>query len=55
MMCQGRFIFATDKDKVRAKKMGIVDLDKKYELKEIVKGDSSFMRQVLPIQKLLQL
>ena len=39
---QGRFIFATDQDKVRAKKMGIVDLDKKYELNEIVKGESIF-------------
>ena len=39
---QGRFIFATNQDKVRAKKMGIVDLDKKYELNEIVKGDSIF-------------
>ncbi len=39
---QGRFIFSTDKDKARAKKMGIEDLNKKYELNEIVKGDSIF-------------
>ncbi len=39
---QGRFIFNTDKDKERAKKMGIKDLMKKYELNEIVKGDSIF-------------
>ena len=39
---QGRFIFATDKDKARAKKMGISDLNKKYEINEIVKGDSIF-------------
>ncbi len=39
---QGRFIFETDKDKVRAKQMGIKDLNKKYELNEIVKGDSIF-------------
>ncbi len=39
---QGRFIFATDQDKVRAKKMGIENLNKKYELNEIVKGDSIF-------------
>ena len=39
---QGRFIFDTDKDKERAKKMGIKDLMKKYELNEIVKGDSIF-------------
>ena len=39
---QGRFLFATDQDKARAKKMGISDLNKKYELNEIVKGDSIF-------------
>ncbi len=39
---QGRFIFESDEDKSRAKKMGIKDLNKKYELKEIVKGDSIF-------------
>ncbi len=39
---QGRFIFDNKKDINEAKNMGIVDLDKKYELKEIVKGDSIF-------------
>jgi fructose-1,6-bisphosphatase II / sedoheptulose-1,7-bisphosphatase len=39
---QGRFIFDNDKDKAEAKSMGITDLDKKYELNEIVKGDSLF-------------
>ena len=39
---QGRFLFETDKDKSRAFKMGIKDLKKKYELKEIVTGDSIF-------------
>ena len=39
---QGRFLFKTDKDISRAKKMGIKDLNKKYELNEIVKGDSIF-------------
>ena len=39
---QGRFIFKTDKDKLRASKMGIVDYNKKYELNEIVSGDSIF-------------
>ena len=39
---QGRFIFDNDKDIYRAKKMGIKDLKKKYDLKEIVKGDSIF-------------
>ena len=39
---QGRFLFDTDDDKIRAKKMGITDLKKKYELNEIVSGDSIF-------------
>jgi fructose-1,6-bisphosphatase II / sedoheptulose-1,7-bisphosphatase len=39
---QGRFIFDNDKDINDAKKMGISDLNKKYELNEIVKGDSIF-------------
>ena len=39
---QGRFIFDNDKDIKVAKKMGISDLNRKYELNEIVKGDSIF-------------
>ena len=39
---QGRFLFKTDEDIARAKKMGIKDLNKKYDLKEIVKGESIF-------------
>ena len=39
---QGRFLFKTEKDKARAKKMGINDLTKKYELNEIITGDSIF-------------
>jgi fructose-1,6-bisphosphatase II / sedoheptulose-1,7-bisphosphatase len=39
---QGRFIFKEPKDIDRAKKMGIKDLNKKYDLKEIVSGDSIF-------------
>ena len=39
---QGRFLFKTDKDIKRAKDMGIDDLNKKYDLKEIVTGDSIF-------------
>ena len=39
---QGRFLFETDADKLRARKMGIIDLTKKYELNEIVSGDSIF-------------
>ena len=39
---QGRFIFDNDLDVKRAKLMGIEDLNKKYDLKEIIKGDSIF-------------
>ena len=39
---QGRFIFDNDKDITEAKSMGITDLDKKYNLSELVKGDSLF-------------
>ncbi len=39
---QGRFLFDNKDDKIRAKKMGIKDLTKKYELNEIVTGDSIF-------------
>ncbi len=39
---QGRFLFKTDEDIGRAKKMGIKDLNKKYDLNEIVRGDSIF-------------
>ncbi len=39
---QGRFIFDNDNDIQRAKYMGIKDLNKKYELSEIIKGESVF-------------
>lgn len=39
---QGRFLFKEDDDIQRAKKMGISDLSKKYEINEIIKGDSIF-------------
>ncbi|MDC3158142.1 class II fructose-bisphosphatase [Candidatus Pelagibacter sp.] len=39
---QGRFLFETTEDKNRAYKMGIKDLNKKYEIYEIVKGESIF-------------
>ena len=39
---QGRFLFETSKDRNRAKEMGIKDLNKKYEINEIVKGESIF-------------
>jgi len=39
---QGKFIFDNNTDKHRAKEMGINDFEKKYELNEIVSGDSIF-------------
>ena len=39
---QGRFIFERDEDISRAKKMGIKKLDQKYDLNQIVSGDSIF-------------
>jgi len=39
---QGRFIFDNEKDINAAKHMGISDFNKKYELNEIIKGDSIF-------------
>ena len=39
---QGRFIFDNERDIKRAKQMGIENLNKKYDLKEIIKGDSIF-------------
>ena len=39
---QGRFIFDNKNDIQQANSMGIKDLDKKYELSEIVRGDSIF-------------
>ena len=39
---QGRFIFDNNENIAEAKQMGITDLNRKYELNEIVKGDSIF-------------
>ena len=39
---QGRFKFEKEKDKNRAKEMNIRDLNKKYNLDEIVSDDSIF-------------
>ena len=55
---QGRFLFDKDKDIREAKKSGISDLNKKYELNEIIKGDSIFcataITDCLPISKSLK-
>ena len=39
---QGRFLFENERDINRAKKMGITELNKKYNLNEIISGDSIF-------------
>ena len=39
---QGRFLFENENEKLRAKNMGINDLNKKYFLNEIITGDSIF-------------
>jgi fructose-1,6-bisphosphatase II / sedoheptulose-1,7-bisphosphatase len=39
---QGKFMFDTENDKIRAKQMGISDFEKKYYLNEIISGDSIF-------------
>ena len=39
---QGRFIFETEKDQLRANEMGIEDFNRKYNLDEIISGDSIF-------------
>ena len=39
---QGRFIFDNQKDIARANKIGIKDLKKKYNINEIVSGDTIF-------------
>ena len=39
---QGRLIFDNEKDINDAKKMGITDFNKKYEINEIIKGDTIF-------------
>ena len=51
---QGRFIFDNDKDIKDAKDMGIHDLDKKYELNEIIKGDSIFCSTAITSSEMLK-
>ena len=51
---QGRFIFENENDKLRAKEMGIQDFEKKYELNEIVSGDSIFCATGITSGDLLQ-
>tara|TARA_B100000700_G_scaffold317529_1_gene409058 strand:- start:112 stop:1059 length:948 start_codon:yes stop_codon:yes gene_type:complete len=50
---QGRFIFDNEKNINEARKMGIKDLNKKYELNEIVKGDSIFCATAITSTEML--
>lgn len=51
---QGRFIFDNNQDIQEAKRMGINDLNKKYELSEIIKGDSIFCATGITDSKILK-
>ncbi|MDC1014846.1 class II fructose-bisphosphatase [Candidatus Pelagibacter sp.] len=51
---QGRFIFDNEKDIIEAKLMGITDFNKKYELNEIVKGDSIFCASGITTSEVLK-
>jgi fructose-1,6-bisphosphatase II / sedoheptulose-1,7-bisphosphatase len=51
---QGRFLFKSDNDKNRAKNMGIEDFNKKYELNEIISGDSIFCATGITSGELVQ-
>jgi len=51
---QGRFLFETENDKIRARNMGIEDLNKKYELNEIISGDSIFCATGITSGELVQ-
>jgi fructose-1,6-bisphosphatase II / sedoheptulose-1,7-bisphosphatase len=39
---QGRLLFRNDEEKARARSMGIVDLNRKYKLNDLAKGDVMF-------------
>ena len=51
---QGRFIFDNEEIIKEAKSMGITDLNKKYELNEIVKGDSLFCASGITTSEVLK-
>ena len=45
---QGRLVL-DDEEKIRAKKLGIKDLTKKYNIDDMIKGDVIFALLVLPL------
>ena len=51
---QAKLIFQSDNEKIRAKKMGIKDLDQKYNINDIIKGDVIFCATGITDGKLLK-
>ena len=51
---QTKLIFQNDNEKIRAKKMGIKDLDRKYNINDIIKGDVIFCATGITDGKLLK-
>ena len=51
---QTKLIFQNDNEKIRAKKMGIIDLDRKYNINDIIKGDVIFCATGITDGKLLK-
>ena len=51
---QTKLIFQNDNEKIRAKKMGIKDLDQKYNINDIIKGDVIFCATGITDGKLLK-
>ncbi len=51
---QGRFIFDNTENINQAKEMGIYELDKKYDLKDIIKGDSIFCATAITNNEILK-
>ena len=51
---QTKLIFQNDDEKIRAKKMGIKDLDRKYNINDIIKGDVIFCATGITDSKLVK-
>ena len=51
---QTKLIFQNDNEKIRAKKMGIKDLDRKYNINDIIKGDVIFCATGITDSKLVK-
>ena len=51
---QTKLIFQNDNEKIRAKKMGIKDLDRKYNINDMIKGDVIFCATGITDSKLVK-